>query len=130
MTDDVGKFLTAVKSEIAGYLLKDASLSEVISAVYAVYHGEAVFPIKLCAELSTRLNESERTKTQSTLVTLHQQRIVTLVAKGLTNKEIASSLNLSEFTVRNHLHRIMGRVGARNRNEVIDRVFPHRQNAI
>lgn len=128
MTDDVGKFFAAIKGGIAGYLLNDASLSEVISAVYAVHRGEAVCPPKLCAELfrkvSTQLCESGCTSTQSPAITLRQQFIVTLVAKGLTNKEIASYLNLSEFTVRNHLHRIMGRVGAENRNEMVERVLP------
>ncbi len=43
-------------------------------------------------------------------LTLRQQQLVSLVAKGLTNKEIASQLNLSEFTVRNHIHRILKQV--------------------
>ncbi len=42
--------------------------------------------------------------------TLRQQQLVGLVAKGLTNKEIASRLNISEYTVKNHVRRIMKRV--------------------
>jgi DNA-binding NarL/FixJ family response regulator len=41
------------------------------------------------------------------------------VAKGLTNKEIAAHLNLSEFTIKNHIHRIMRQVDAESRQQVV-----------
>jgi DNA-binding NarL/FixJ family response regulator len=44
------------------------------------------------------------------------------VAKGLTNKEIASHLNISEFTVRNHIHRILKQVDAESRSEAVENV--------
>ncbi len=50
---------------------------------------------------------------------------MTLVAQGLTNKEIASQLNLSEFTVKNHLHRIMKQVDADTRYEAVESVRAH-----
>ena len=55
-------------------------------------------------------------------LTLRQQQLVTLVAKGLTNKEIASHLNLSEFTVRNHIHRILKQVDAGSRSEAVETI--------
>jgi DNA-binding NarL/FixJ family response regulator len=55
-------------------------------------------------------------------LTLRQQQLVTLVAKGLTNKEIASRLNLSEFTVRNHIHRILKQVDAGSRSEAVETI--------
>ena len=51
---------------------------------------------------------------------LRQHQLVALVAKGLTNKEIASRLNLSEFTVRNHIHRILKQLDAETRSEAVD----------
>ena len=53
-------------------------------------------------------------------LTRRQQQIVPLIARGLTNKEIASHLNLSEQTVKNHIHGLMRRVGADDRLQVID----------
>jgi DNA-binding NarL/FixJ family response regulator len=44
------------------------------------------------------------------------------VAKGLTNKEIASRLNLSEFTVRNHIHRILKQVDAETRSQAVETI--------
>jgi DNA-binding NarL/FixJ family response regulator len=53
-------------------------------------------------------------------LTRRQQQLVPLIAQGLTNKEIASHLNLSEQTVKNHIHRMLRRVGASDRLQVID----------
>jgi DNA-binding NarL/FixJ family response regulator len=58
-------------------------------------------------------------------LTLRQQQLVTLVAKGLTNKEIASHLNLSEFTVRNHIHNILKQVDASSRSEAVETIRAH-----
>jgi len=53
-------------------------------------------------------------------LTYRQRQLMTLVARGLTNKEIAANLNLSEFTVKNHIHRIMKQIHAENRQEAVD----------
>jgi DNA-binding NarL/FixJ family response regulator len=58
-------------------------------------------------------------------LTLRQQQLVSLVAKGLTNKEIASHLNLSEFTVRNHIHRILKQVDVGSRCEAVEAIRAH-----
>ncbi len=55
-------------------------------------------------------------------LTLRQQQLMALVAKSLTNKEIASQLNLSEFTVRNHIHRILKQVDAGSRSEAMETI--------
>jgi DNA-binding NarL/FixJ family response regulator len=110
-----------------GYLLKDASASELVAAVRAVYRGEAVCPPQLCATLFCFVaHVVEETPVKRTAskpdLTLRQQQLVTLVAKGLTNKEIASHLNLSEFTVRNHIHRILKQVDAGSRSEAVETI--------
>jgi len=53
-------------------------------------------------------------------LTLRQQRLMRLVAKGLTNKEIAEELRLSEFTVKNHMSRILKQLDARNRSQAAE----------
>ncbi len=50
---------------------------------------------------------------------------MTLVAKGLTNKEIASHLKLSEFTVKNHIYRIMKQVDAGSRSEAVETILSY-----
>jgi DNA-binding NarL/FixJ family response regulator len=127
MEADEEQFMTAVRSGVTGYLLKDASSSEVITAVRAVFRGEAVCPSRLCfmllrlVALMARALPAQSATSRPDL-TLRQQQLVALIAKGLTNKEIASLLNISQFTVRNHIHRILKQVDAGNRTEAVETI--------
>lgn len=130
MEPDEEQFLTAVRSGAVGYLLQDASASDAVSAVRAVHRGQAVCPPRLCSALFRVVAKTPRELTLQNSaskpdLTLRQQQLVTLVAKGLTNKEIASHLNLSEFTVRNHIHRILKQVDAESRSEAVETIRAH-----
>jgi DNA-binding NarL/FixJ family response regulator len=102
MEEDQDLFLAAVRAGATGYLLKDASAGDVIAAVRAIWRGEAVCPPRLCMGLikwmsvKSRNELSPRMDTKPNL-TLRQMQLVTLVAEGMTNKEIASQLNLTKF---------------------------------
>lgn len=128
MDEDKDCFLKALRLGIRGYLLKDASSAEVVSAVQGIMRGEAVCPPRLCAVLFEFVSrELRRGSTMSDLktasglgLTYRQRELMRLVAAGLTNKEIAASLNLSEFTVRNHISRVMKQVEADNRHEAVE----------
>jgi two-component system nitrate/nitrite response regulator NarL len=124
------QFLNAVRCGVTGYLLPDASASDVVAAVRAVYRGEAICPPQLCSTLFRFVAQTAKelpfqASTSKPDLTLRQQQLVTLVAKGLTNKEIASQLNLSEFTVRNHIHRILKQVDAESRSEAVETIRAH-----
>ena len=134
MDGDPEQFLAAVRAGVSGYLLKDASASEVISAMRATHKGEAICPPKLCAALFRWFAEEgspKRSRSAAPIheMTLRQRQLAELVAEGLTNKEIAAQLNLSEFTVRNHLHRIMKQVDVGSRREAVDVIFPRKFRA-
>ena len=121
------QFIAAVRSGVIGYLLQDASAPDIVTAVRAAFRGEAVCPPLLCSELFRLVMQlaSKTSVPDSDLrpdLTLRQQQLVRLVAKGLTNKEIASQLNLSEFTVRNHIHRILKQVDAASRSEAVQTI--------
>jgi DNA-binding NarL/FixJ family response regulator len=124
MEDEEEQFLSAVRAGSSGYLLKDASAAEVLSAVRSVARGEAVCPPRLCLSLfkwvADEARDTSRGADSRPSLTIRQQQLVSLVARGLTNKEIASELNLSEFTVKNHLHRIMKQVDAESRHEAVE----------
>ena len=130
MEDDEEEFLSAVRAGASGYLLKDASAADVLSAVRSVSRGEAVCPPRLCMSLFKWIADeareiSHRGSDSRPSLTMRQQQLVSLVARGLTNKEIASELNLSEFTVKNHLHRIMKQVDADSRHEAVESARAH-----
>ena len=127
MESEEEQFLAAVRAGVTGYLLQDASASDVLAAVRAVFRGEAVCPPQLCSKLFRFVSQMVRelpvkNEISRPDLTLRQQELVALVAKGLTNKEIASRLNLSEFTVRNHIHRILKQVDAGNRSEAVEAI--------
>ena len=125
MDDDREIFLESVRAGAIGYILRDASAAEVVSGVQAVDQGHAVCPPHLCAHLFRVFSQqwtaipSARTKIEFRL-TRRQRQIVPLIAQGLTNKEIASHLTLSEQSVKNHIYRLKRRVGAVDRLQVID----------
>jgi DNA-binding NarL/FixJ family response regulator len=128
MDEDPELFLKSVYWGVCGYVLKEASASEIITAVRGVARGEAFCPARLCMALIQHLSSESQRKTKSLGrdrsssfgLTRRQLQLVDLVEKGLTNKEIATSLNLSEFTVKNHLRRIMRQVEAGSRHEAVD----------
>jgi DNA-binding NarL/FixJ family response regulator len=117
-------FLSAVRSGVVGYVLKESSTLEVVAAVRAVANGEAVCPPRLCLSLFRHITTQARgiSRHQGRAefgLTQRQQQLVSFLAKGWSNKEIANSLNLSEQTVKNHVHRILRQVNAENRSEAV-----------
>jgi DNA-binding NarL/FixJ family response regulator len=125
MEHDEEMFLKAVRSGAVGYVLKDASAMDVVAAVRAVAQEEAVCPPRLCLSLlnyvARQWVEMPNVRVRLQLgLTRREQQLVPLIAQGLTNKEIAAQLRISEQTVKNHIHRILQKVGASDRLAVVE----------
>jgi DNA-binding NarL/FixJ family response regulator len=105
---------------------KDASADEVLAGIRAVLAGEAVCPGALCTALF-RYFEHETSPLPCADVrqrlgfTRREQQLIPLIAKGLTNKEIANYFCLSEQTVKNHLYRMKHKIGADDRLSIVQR---------
>jgi len=130
MDNDPELFLQAVRSGASGYLLGEASAEETIAAIRRVVAGEAVCPPCLCHHL---FQVVARTTREGSMIlnqrlcfrlglTARQQQLIALLARGFTNKEIAESMCLSEFTVKNHVYRIMRRLNAQSRYAAVQTV--------
>jgi DNA-binding NarL/FixJ family response regulator len=125
MGSDPEIFLECVRAGVVGYFLEDASAAEVVSGIHAVAHGRAICPPQLSLTLFKAFSKqwtalpNARIKLELGLTRRHQQ-LIPLIAQGLTNKEIAAQLNLSEGTVKNHIHEILRRVGASDRLQIVD----------
>lgn len=120
-------FLRAVRSGVIGYLHREASANDIVAAIRAVTRGEAVCPPNLTLLLLRYVNRVANSAPIYRLradlgLTRRQQQLLSLVEKGLTNKEIASSLNLSEQTVKNHIHRILRQLNAEDRHQAVHAV--------
>ena len=121
MEPDQNTFLRAVREGVVGYVLKDASAMEVVSAINAVAAGDAVCPPSLSASLFQCVAEYYRPPQESARALSRREReLVSLLRERLTNKQIAARLNLSEQTVKNHVHHILRKVGAPDRVSVIE----------
>jgi DNA-binding NarL/FixJ family response regulator len=121
---DEREFLQCVRAGISGYLLHDASSDEVLEGVRAVDAGEAVCPGALCTTLFRHF-ESEAASMvcgspkRRLGLTRREQQLIPLIAKGLSNKEIANHFSLSEQTVKNHLYRMKQKTGAEDRLDIV-----------
>lgn len=122
MDSDEDTFLAAVREGIVGYVLKDASAVEVAATIRAVALGEAVCPPGLSLALfrfaSRQINPSISSGASLGL-SRREQQLVELLRARLTNKEIASQLNLSEQTVKNHIHNILRKLRATDRSTIV-----------
>jgi DNA-binding NarL/FixJ family response regulator len=128
MDDNPDVFLKAAHLGICGYLLKDASAAEIVAAVRAAARGEATCPPNLWMSLIRYVSSRRQEKLDSVdihgcsqkTLTPRQLQLIRLVAEGLTNKEIAANLKLSQFTVKNHLRRVMRQLEAVSRHDAVD----------
>jgi two-component system response regulator DevR len=125
MEVDKGTFLRTVREGVVGYVLKEASAFEVVAAIRSVANGEAICPPTLCMTLFKYVS-SQWVQVPNALIkrdlalTRREQQLLQMLGLGLTNKEIASQLFLSEQTVKNHVHRILRKVGVSGRMEVVE----------
>ena len=101
----------AVKQGAQGYLHKEAPGEEIVHAIRAVRDGHQAFPRRITERLS-----SDR---MTAGLSCRERQVLELVAKGLTNKEVANTLRISQFTVRNHLNHITEKLDVSDRTEAI-----------
>lgn len=124
MEADGPPFLQAIRESVMGYVVKDASALEVVTAVRTVANGGAFCPPQLCAFLfrfAAQRNRMPSFHARTRLgLTNREQELVGLISQGLTNKEIANRVQLAEQTVRNHVHHILRKLGASHRLAAVD----------
>jgi len=122
MDADEAIFLKLVQAGVLGYVLKDASAAEVARAIRAVAAGEAVCPPVLSAALFRWVAHTlaVRACKPGPSLSLREQQLLRLIRDGLSNKEVAARLNLSQQTVRNHVHRMLRKVGAPDRVTMVE----------
>jgi len=116
MYDNSEYVLESVRAGAHGYLLKDGAAQELANAIRAVRDGEAYFSPAVAARLSAAVRgdiEREQRRTNLDLLTGREREVLAGIAKGLTNKEIASELGISHRTVETHRESLMRKLGVR-----------------
>jgi len=135
MDTDRDLFLHAVREGAQGYVLKDASAAEVAGAVRAVINHEAVCPPSLVSILFNSVAQWQASfptaRVQRKLgLSRREQQLIHMISEGMTNKEIAMRLGLSQQTVKNHVHRMLRKVGANDRLAIVERWHELRESPV
>jgi DNA-binding NarL/FixJ family response regulator len=107
--------LRAVESGAAGYLLKDASRTELVAAIRAAARGETV----LAPSVASRLVDRMRRPHAADALSARELQVLRLVADGLSNSEIGRELFISEATVKTHLLRTFAKLGVSDRTAAV-----------
>jgi DNA-binding NarL/FixJ family response regulator len=101
----------AAKGGAHGYLMKEATRAEILAAIASVASGSLHFPQNIAARIEDRQSRAELSPRES--------EVLDMLAKGLTNKEIARVLLISQFTVRTHVKHLFKKLGASDRTEAV-----------
>lgn len=119
--------LAAIKAGASGYLTKDTPLPRLIAAMNDVLNGgAAVSPAmggKLFTALRALLRHHGNSVSRTPELTGRELEVLGMVADGLTSKEIAEKLYISENTVRNHVRNILDKLGLNSRFEAVNWAF-------
>lgn len=118
--DDDPYIAAVLKTGANGYVLKTASPDEIINAVRDVYQGKSVLDATILPKLLAQIAHSNTTQFFEPL-SEREIEILSLVAKGLTNKVVGSHLNISDRTVQGHVARIFEKLQANSRTEAVMR---------
>ncbi|MGH9631262.1 MAG: response regulator [Bryobacteraceae bacterium] len=102
---------SALRAGAQAYLLKGMSREDLLEAIRAVQAGGKRIPSGVAIRLAEHMHHSE--------LSARELEVLHLIARGSSNKEIASALNVSEFTVKFHVKSILGKLGVRDRTQAV-----------
>lgn len=100
---------SSLKAGAMAYILKTATLEQVVSAIRTVHAGERAIPSHIAQQLAQRVSRIQ--------LSAREMEILQHVARGMKNREIAEKLFISENTVRNHVMSLLEKMGTRDRTE-------------
>jgi len=115
--------LQYVKAGANGFILKDASLNDLLITIRTVSEGATVLPPLLVDSLFSQIvehavREGKPRLNDAVKMTKREREVITLLGEGLSNKEIAQKAHISTYTVKSHIHNIMEKLALHTRLEI------------
>ncbi len=126
--NEMDYLMKAVDIGVDGYILKDSESSELKKAIRAVKDGENYIQPSLIPALNSQLVNRDFDKDLISSLTNRELEVLVQVANGMFNKEIATNLNISERTVKNHISNIFKKIDVSDRTQAA--VFAIKNNII
>ncbi len=111
------KVFLAIKAGALGYLLKDASPEHLLQAIYDIHSGKTPLQPSIALKVIGEIQESSDAVPPEHSLTEREVTVLKLVARGLTNQEIADELVISDWTVRRHVSHILQKLHVANRTQ-------------
>src|SRR5262245_44565492 len=122
VSDEEEDLYEAVKAGATGYLLKEISIEEVANAIRAVMTGQSLISPSMASKLLSEFNNLAKAAQQKVLapkLTDRELQVLKLVAQGMSNREVAEQLFISENTVKNHVRNILEKLHLHSRMEAV-----------
>ena len=122
VSDEEADLYEAVKSGASGYLLKDSSIEEVAQGIRVVAEGQSLISPSMAAKLIDEfktMSKPDKTQGPALKLTDRELEVLRLVAKGLSNREVAGELAISENTVKNHVRNMLEKLQLHSRMEAV-----------
>ena len=126
--NEIEYLIKAIDIGVDGYILKDSESAELKKAIDIVMKGESYIQPKLVPMLNNRLVARDIDKDKIDSLTGREKEVLVQVANGMFNKEIATALNISERTVKNHISNIFKKIDVSDRTQAA--VFAIKNNII
>jgi DNA-binding NarL/FixJ family response regulator len=116
---DEDALFASILAGAAGYVLKEIRAGDLVSAIRTVGEGKALLDPSMTATVLAKLRNARQLLKDEKLARLspHEERILSLIADGMTNRDIAQELHLAEKTVKNYVSSILSKLGVARRAE-------------
>jgi len=115
--DEDDYIVRGLRAGARGYLLKDSGRKVLFEAIRAAARGESLLPPEVIAKVVANLQGPQRVEAET--LSKRENQVLTLLAQGAPNKEIALELGISERTVKAHVTSIFNKLGASSRAEAV-----------
>ncbi|MGH8934571.1 MAG: response regulator [Egibacteraceae bacterium] len=124
ISDEEEDLYDAIKAGANGYLLKEISIEEVADAIRSVHMGQSLISPSMASKLLNEFaamarKDEEKQQMPAPRLTEREMEVLTLVAQGLNNRDIAKHLFISENTVKNHVRNILEKLHLHSRMEAV-----------
>lgn len=112
-----------VQAGVEGFIIKNATLEEVVNTIRAITRGEKVLPTLMTESLFFQVAEhailkGKRNLKNTVRMTVREKEVIALIVEGMSNKQIGDNLNIATFTVKSHVHNILEKLALNSRLQI------------